>query len=1219
VSNQDWPGPYWQQNDDADAGRRSRHGSQAEDQSPWDDAGFWRSDDRRSGQRDVGRWGRGEERARRPGHSQEGTGRSGSSGSGRFSQTADDLRNRLGLRGSAVSRGRSRDDDQAADEDFWGEAGRGRSGGSGSRESGRGGRGTAAGSDRGRTANGYDGNGRAANGRGAANGHGAANGYGAANGRAANGYGAGNGRAANGRGDRNGWDGAQTQGWQENGSGRGGYRGTRRAGAGGAANGGAANGGAANGGAANGGAANGGAANGASYGEDGTGEWSRRTALKERTARIAEGVRTRTTQRIDGGRGGNGRGGDGWDGGPGGGYSRRFDQNGRPLTRMERFKRYLRSGDWWRHWTWRKALGLVGGGIAAMILLGAIGFFVIYEMTPIPTAQTEEAGWQSSNVYLANGQLLDTFSNDGQTRQLLTEAQIPAVMTEAMTAAEDRNFYHEGGISVTGLLRAAYDDVLGGGTLQGGSTITMQYVKNDYSGVNTGQNIGTKFKEIFIAMKLGRERSKSWVMTNYLNVVPFGTTEYGLGAATQAYFNVNLAKPGAKLTVPQAAMLAAMPNAPGYFDPDPKAGPAYTALLNRYKYVLTNMARDGNITSQQASAYDNEFPKITPAPATSGLTGQKGYLSQMVTQELEAPRAYGGYGLTAQQLGTGGYQIYTTFSMAKVSALVHSVNTERAEIEAIDGTPMPQYDWIGSVLEDAKTGAIVAVDGGPGYGVKDCNKTLVACEWNRAESPEEVGSSFKPYVLATAVKEGMNVFTSKLNGYAPIAIPYATVAPPTAQSLQATEQMLSLLSPPPGDSQFFTPSMNQHSFPYNGEWYQVFDELGEDYNTPQPVNIATAVSSDPAFEDLAHRDGVENIVQMAANLGVGQNPFNVKCPPGATVAQMKACSDLAGLQAFGRIGSPEITFGEAPLTAVEQASTFATLADDGIYHSPHVIARVVQGTQTLPSDVVTRQVLSPAAAADTDWALSFDNNSDVGTAENTVSFRRGGIIGKTGTLGVDQNSSEAWFVGATPDEYSLSVALYTQAGNGATQVLNSLPDANGTAGEDGGAWPATIWNNFMTTEFGSQSWQPVNQVFQTVNGYPFTAWIQAKPKPLPNCKPGQVKNCKPVTCKPGFHFGQPCTGSNPSPGSSCQPFTGQCNNPSPNPSASVSPNPSASASPSPSASCTPPFPGGTCVDSTGQEARTTAAIVTVAAPPFVGAEDKSALVVASLAKLGVVT
>jgi membrane peptidoglycan carboxypeptidase len=1210
VSNQDWPGPYWQQSDDADARRRGRPGGPADDQSAWDDPGFWRSADREGDPRGGDRWGEQQPRTRRSGRSDPGTGRGAGNGTGRFSQTADDLKNRLGIRGSVMSRGRPQADDDGADADFWAESDRSRPARS-ARDSGRGSRTADAGGRRGDT--GYTGNARggarggngaAANGYGATNGH-AANGH-AANGHAANGAST-NGRSANGHGDANGRDGAQTEGWQENGSGRGGYRGTRRARAS------AANGGAANGGAANGGAGN----SNSAYEENGTGQWSGRTALRERTTRIGEGVRARTTQRIGDRRGGNGRGGgddsDG-PGGPGGrrdrgGPDRRFDRNGRRLTRVERFKRYIRSGDWWRHWTWKKVLGLIGAGIAAMFLFGAIGIFVIYSMTPIPTAETEEAGWQSSNVYLADGQLLDTFSNDGQTRQLLTSQQIPNVMTEAMTAAEDRNFYHEGGVSITGLLRAGYDDIFGSGTLQGGSTITMQYAKNNYSGVDTGQNVSTKIKEIFIAMKLGRERSKSFVMTNYLNVVPFGPTEYGLGAATQAYFNINLTKPGATLTVPQAAMLAAMPNAPGYFDPDPTAGTAYTALLSRYEYVLTNMARDGNITSQQASAYDHEFPKITPAPSLSGLTGQKGYLSQMVRQELEAPRAYGGYGLTEQQLATGGYQIYTTFSMAKVNALVHSVNEERAQISALSGVPMPQYDWVGSVLENAKTGAIVAIDGGPGFGVKNCDKTAVSCQWNRVEAPEEVGSSFKPYVLATAVNEGMNVFSSKLNGYSPIAIPYGT---------KASDQMLSLTSPPAGFSQYFNQNFNQKYFTIGSQYYLVFDEAGENWGV-QPVNVATAVSSDPAFEDLAHRDGVGNIVQMAGNLGVGENPFNDNCWAHAdpTVAHMKACSDLTNPQTgLVTSGSPEITFGGSPLTAVEQASTFATFADDGLYHSPHVVARVMQGSKELRSDVVTRQVLSKAAAADADWALSFDNNYGGGTAQSTVSFRRGGIIAKTGTLGVNQNSSEAWFVGATPNQYSLAVALYTAEANGTTEILNSLPDAAGqTPGEDGGAWPATIWNNFMTTEFGNQSWKPVNQVFPSVNGFPFVPWIQAKPRSLPPCKQGQTKNCKPVTCKPGFHFGQPCTGGNPNPNPSCQPFTGQCN-PSPNPSTNPSPNPSASGSPSPTASCTPAFPGGPCstlppggTGGTGQ-ARTTAAIT--APPPFVGAEEKSALLAASL-------
>jgi membrane peptidoglycan carboxypeptidase len=1053
VSNPDWPGPYWQDQQEAGPGWRNRQVGAPEEQSPWDDgsAGFWRS----SG---------GSSNGHANGHS-DGPASPRSNGHANGNDR---------VRRAAAGRGAGPRDD------FWEDSPR-RS------------------------------------------------------------------RRARGAGADPGWDDGATQAWRDPETGRGGYRGSRRAG---------------------------------SRTFDQT---SARAAVTDRYSRAAAGMtgmRTRVTERM--GRGGGAGGG---RGGPGGRDGRGGYYDGPPLSGGQRLKRWLLYGNWWRRWTVKKVLAVFGCACAAFILLCIGVFFLLYSMTPIPTATSEFANWQSSTVYLANGQPLGTFENGGQSRELLTTAQIPTVMTQAMTAAEDRNFYHEGGISVTGLMRSAYDDIFGGGNLQGGSTLTMQFAKNYYPDVNTGQNISTKLKEIFIAMKLGREESKSWVMTNYLNTVPFGPTEYGLGAATQAYFGLDMTKPAdeKKLTVPMAAMLAAMPNAPGLFNPDPKAGADYDALVARYQYVLTNMVRDGNITAQQASAYDHEFPKITPAPALSQFTGQKGYLWQMVQQELEAPAADGGYGLTAQQLARGGYKIYTTFSLGKTNALVHSVNTERAQVAALQGAPMPQYDWIGGVLENAKTGAIVAVDGGPGYGVKNCEKTAVSCEWNRAEAPEEVGSSFKPYVLATAVNEGMNVFTSKLNGFAPIAIPYA---PETT----AVQDRLSLLNAPPGEGQLFNTNNNQSDFTYNGVQYQVFDEAGENYNRAQPVNIAAAVSSDPAFEDLTHRDGVSNVVKMAESLGIGQNPFNANCPTGASAATMTTCGDLKGLEKLGREDNLEITFGASPLTAVEQASTFATLADDGTYHSPHVIAKVMQGTRQLPSDIIIRRVLSPAAAADTDWALSFDNNNPVGTADATVSFRRGGIIAKTGTLGVNQNSSEAWFVGATPRQYSLAIALYTQAGNGTTQVLNTLPSANGTAGEDGGAWPATIWNDFMTNEFGNQSWQPVDQVFHTVNGYPFVPWIQVKVAAKKQvCRPGQTQNCIPACQQHGHGHGQGNCG-NPGPTSSCGPFPGMtpCGGPSPTPSCggfgqqpcgpSPTPStPSPTTSPSPTASPSPScFPPGSC-------------------------------------------
>jgi membrane peptidoglycan carboxypeptidase len=1103
VSNQDLPGPYWQDQDNSGYRRSSSDGGSSGRKAEWDDGHFWRPEGRSGGRGEGSQRGGGSRHAARAIRGltdswpdllggQRIRARQGDDGSasGRApagyrqpSHTADDLRKRLGIRGSAGRNGSRRGGGQAGD-DFWETPGRSNAG---SRERG---------------------------------------GAGAVNGRRA--------------------PGAPASG----------YRGTRRAGNG----------------------------TGAYRDYGGT-----RTALRDQADFWAgdeaggTGVRTRVGGRPGAGRGAGGGRGSGGRGGGRNGWDR-----GSSRARGGGFKNWLLYGSWWRHWTWKKLFALLGGAVAAFILLCIGAFFLMYSLTKIPTAETEAASWQSSNVYLANGQLLGTFTNGGQTRELLTANQIPSVMTEAMTAAEDRNFYHEGGISVTGLMRATYEDVLGGGNLQGGSTITMQYAKNAYAGVDTGQNISTKLKEVFIAMKLAHERSKQWVMTNYLNTVPFGPTTYGLGAAAEYYFDVNLTKPGAHLTIAQAAMLAAMPNAPGAFDPNPSAGPAYTALVQRWKYVLGNMVRDGNITQQQeATVVQKGFPKVSQANI-AGLTGVKGYLWTMVQQELEAPKSFGGYGLTQRQLDTGGYKITTTFNMGKIRQLAQSVTYETGQIKALSGTSMPSYDWIGSVLENVKTGAILAIDGGPGWGAKNCNKTNVSCDLNRAEIPEEVGSSSKPYVLATAVNEGMSVLTSKLNGYAPLAIPYAPAGSSNAQ-ITATENMKSSLFKGPGGESL---SQDNAVFNFDDTWYKVFNEQGENLGALK-VNAATALSSDAAYEDLAHRAGIDNIIQMYKNLGVGQNPFNEYCETGGTVKEMRACSDLYGTnglyanfstdtklcnpQKTQTCGSPQITFGESPLTPVEQASTFATLADGGVYHSPHVIARVLQGTTVLPSHLVSRVVLRPAVAHDVAWALSFDNNYPGGTAEGSVTFRPGGIIAKTGTLGTGANANIAWFVGATPNQYSLSVALYTELAGGKSENLNNLPAVGDqTGGEFGGAWPAQIWNTQMIKMDGSGApgtFQLVNQVFPITNAG-FKAWIQVtapKPKKPNTC--GRLgilhqQNCQCPGQGNGHGNGQQC---NPNPTQTqCPPLT-VCNTASPSPSSSPSssPSPPASASPSPSPSDLP--------------------------------------------------
>src|SRR5260370_12895462 len=164
---------------------------------------------------------------------------------------------------------------------------------------------------------------------------------------------------------------------------------------------------------------------------------------------------------------------------------------------------------------------------------------------------------QASKVYFSDGPTqVGQFGSTN--RVLLTYSQLPPVLVNAVVAAEDKNFWHEGGISPTGILRAAYTDLpSSGGSLQGGSPIPQQLVRNYYSGIGTSQTLSRKIKEIFIAQKLAQAKSKQWILEQYLNTIYLGSGAYGVGAAAQVYFGLPVSKLS-QMPPPQAAMTAAL-------------------------------------------------------------------------------------------------------------------------------------------------------------------------------------------------------------------------------------------------------------------------------------------------------------------------------------------------------------------------------------------------------------------------------------------------------------------------------------------------------------------------------------------------------------------------------------------------------------------------------------------------------------------------------------
>jgi len=801
---------------------------------------------------------------------------------------------------------------------------------------------------------------------------------------------------------------------------------------------------------------------------------------------------------------------------------------------------------WWRRWTLKKAALVTAGLALGLVLILIAGFFYVYSTVQLPIKQLSAPLTQSSIVYYSDGKTaVGCFCT--KNRSVLTSTQLAEgkYLEQAFFAAEDRHFLTEGGISLTGTARAIMVDLTGSG-YQGGSTITEQYVKTYFQDAGGNLTYKEKLKEIIDAIKLARAKSKPWILAHYLNAIYLGGGAWGVEAAAQTYFR----KDAWQLNDSQSAMLAAMVQEPSAFDPRHPAqkvpGLGYS-LLDRWASTLVNMARDTYpdgtpvITQQQLHALVPDpnnpgtalknFPKIVPpSTAEASWKGARGYIMQAVENELENT-----YGYSPEQIGSKGLHIVTTISKRKMTALYSAVGYAK-KLMRDSGRSLPWYAHVGVILENPKTGGIEASYGGPNWNIKDCVKLY--CHYDMAmQSRNQVGSSFKPYVLAAAVKKGMNVQTSVLNGYSPLCVP------PETQPMTLSKRGPASSCPSDGVG-----------------WLPV----GYDPVVEGPVSVAkaAALSSNAAFEDLAHRVGTKPIIRLAKSFGVNiGHAYNRKIYPHA---------DGSGLRDdVGKIG---IALGIAPLTVEEQATTFATLADNGVYHTPHVIAKITRNGATVPLKITTRTVLTPAQVADVDWALSYDTVYGTGVPNAVLSPSRP-TIAKTGTTDVAQS---AFFIGALPEQYSLAVGMFTNSQNNTSggQTLDYLASVGTTGGGYGGAWPATIWRLYMTKLLAMKS-LPVAQL-NPLQLSGFQKWVQAK-KPKPKCnQPGGPGggNGGPGNGGGNGHGRKhgavtaPVLGPKPCPSGGPTPPV----SPSPSPSGSPSPAPSPSLSGSPSPSPSPGFP-----------------------------------------------
>ncbi|GAA1967109.1 transglycosylase domain-containing protein [Catenulispora subtropica] len=395
---------------------------------------------------------------------------------------------------------------------------------------------------------------------------------------------------------------------------------------------------------------------------------------------------------------------------------------------------------------WIPSFRLVGAVLLSFVILVTGGAWAVYASIPIPP-MNESVTQQHLTVVDENGVVLGR--RGPEIRQDVPLSKVPEPVQNAFLSAEDRNYWSESAISVTGTARAVLND-LGGGDTQGGSTITQQYVKNAY--LTDERSLSRKIKEAVISMKISDKQSKAEILQGYLNTVYFGRGASGVQMAARAWF----AKDIDQLSVAEGAVLASLVNAPSYFETAQKEPQAMARLKARWGYVLDGMVAMGKLTKEQRDAA--RFPAISPWPRPSSeLDAQYPYLVEAAIAEAQAKT-----GLTREQLVTGGYTVKTTFDAKmqdQAAAAVKSQITDQLDPSVRD---VDKYVHTAIATVVPGDGAVRVLYGGDDYAKQAFNAS-----WQGTLSP---GSSFKTFALAAYLQAGGTV-DDVFDGNSPYHVP----------------------------------------------------------------------------------------------------------------------------------------------------------------------------------------------------------------------------------------------------------------------------------------------------------------------------------------------------------------------------------------------------------------------------------------------------------------
>jgi len=581
--------------------------------------------------------------------------------------------------------------------------------------------------------------------------------------------------------------------------------------------------------------------------------------------------------------------------------------------------------------------------VSIFVLVTASGIFWVFSMK-IPDLQSFEDRKviNSTKIYDRTGEILLYDIHQNIKRTYITFDNMGTNIKNATVAVEDSEFYNHNGIRMSSILRATVWAKLTGRKVTGGSTITQQLVKNTLltAETTTIKKIGRKVKEWVLAVKIDKAMPKEKILELYLNEIPYGGTIYGIEEAARTYFG----KKAIDLTLAEAAYLAGIPQSPTFFSP---YGKNVGKLEERKNFVLFRMKEVEFITAEEYEKAKNE--KVEFLPQSAGNIRAPHFVF-FIKDYLEKK-----YGVDVLQ--NGGLKVTTT--------LDYALQAKGEEIVK-EGALRNEKDWNGEnaslVAIDPKTGQILTMIGSRDYFDKEIDGNF-----NVATASRQPGSSFKPFIYATAFNKGFTPDTVLFD----LPTEFQTTCDPYGKALPGKNQS-DCYKPDNYDSGFRGPM-------------KLRDALGQSINIPA-VKLLFLV-------------GVKDALKTSEEMGI---------------------STLTDASRYGLT----LVIGGGEVTLLDMTSAYGVFANDGVRNPYTGVLKVedVNGNILEEYKPNAKEVL-PKNTALTISDILADNKARTPTfGANSVLLIPGReAAAKTGTT---NNNKDAWTLGYTP-----SIVVGVWAGN----------------------------------------------------------------------------------------------------------------------------------------------------------------------------------------------